>query len=163
MSNIIFLKIDGEETYAWVTEISQRIRNIFRIEFKNEYENIFYKDVETGRWIEEDLGYTALADEVGNQISNFVFNTIHVPKLLVWHTEIIEGKYFRFGFISHVHGEQILYEIYNAEKKYLYTLAENSAGNDWQVLSNRPSLITEKEKKFIEQIIQVLPQYAEQA
>jgi hypothetical protein len=163
MSNIIFLEVDREETYAWVTEISQRIRNIFRVVFKDGYENIFYKDVETGRWMEEDLGYTILAQEVGNQISHFMFSPIHVPKLLIWHTDIIQNKYFRFGFISHIHGEHTMYEIFNAEKKFLYTLAENNNDGDWQILSNRPSQITEKDRKFIEQVIQALPQYAENA
>ena len=161
MSNLIFLNIDGEYGYAWVTEIAQRIRNIFRVRFKNEYENVFYKDVETGNWMEEDLGYTELAREVGNQISNFMHSPIHVPKLLVWHNERIDDKFFRFGFISHKNGNHRLYEIYNSHKKFLYTLAVHNETDDWQLLSNRPHSITVKDKLFMEHVIEVLPKYAE--
>ena len=71
MSNIIYLHVDGVETFAWVTEISHRNHNMFKVSFKNEYENIFYTDVETGRWMEEDLGFTRLAEDVGKQIKTF--------------------------------------------------------------------------------------------
>ena len=55
--------------------------NIFRVCFENGYENIFYTNVENGKWIEEDLGYTLLAELVGTQI-NYYFTRFMYLKYL---------------------------------------------------------------------------------
>jgi hypothetical protein len=162
MSNIIYLEIDGTESFAWVTEVAHRHHNMFKVLFKNEYENIFYTDVETGKWMEEDLGFTKLAEEVGNQIKNFMRNPIHVPKLLTWHTQYINSRLFCFGFISLMKGNHKLYEIYNANKKYMYTLVDMD-NDEWQILGNTSSAISSIDPIFVEQVIQVLPLYSANA
>ena len=159
MSNIIYLQMDDEEVFAWVTELSHRHHSVFKVSFKNEYENIFYKDVENGFWIEEDLGYTELAQNVGSQIWNFINHPIHVPKLLVWHKEYHDSKKFCFGFTSHTKDDLRLYEIYNCQKKYLYTLAETIEG-EWQILGNQSSLLGNIDPAFVLQVIDILPYYS---
>lgn len=160
MSNIIYLTVDGVETFAWVTEISHRNHQMFKVSFKNEYENIFYTDVETGRWIEEDLGFTALAQDVGKQITTFLRNPIHVPKLLIWHTQYnMENNLISFGFFSFMKGKHKLYEIYNSNRKYMYTLVDMD-NDEWQILGNSTSIISQIDPVFVEQVIQILPLYS---
>ncbi len=160
MSNIIYLHLDGVETFAWVTEISHRHHHMFKVSFKNEYENIFYTDVETGEWLEEDLGFTALAKEVGKQVHSFIKNPIHVPKLLIWHTQhTAEDKLISFGFFGFMKGKHKLYEIYNVNKKYMYTLVDMD-NDEWQILGNSSSIISQIDPLFVEQVIQILPLYS---
>ncbi len=160
MSNIIYLTVDGVETFAWVTEISHRNHLMYKVSFKNEYENIFYTDVESGRWIEEDLGFTELAREVGKQISNFHRNPIHVPKLLIWHHQHSLGdKFISFGFFSFRKGKHKMYEIYNSNRKYMYTLVDME-NDEWQILGNSTSVISQIDPVFVEQVIQILPLYS---
>jgi hypothetical protein len=133
---------------------------MFKVSFKNEYENIFYTDVETGRWIEEDLGFTSLAEEVGKQIRTFIKNPIHVPKLLIWHSQYNqEEKLVAFGFFSFLKGKHKLYEIYNTNKKYMYTLVDMD-NDEWQILGNSSSVISQIDPLFVEQVIQILPLYS---
>ena len=160
MSNIIYLAVDEAETFAWVTEISHRNHQMYKVCFKNQYENIFYTDVETGRWIEEDLGFTSLADQIGKQIRTFQRNIIHVPKMLTWHNQYnAEDKLISFGFYSFLKGPHKLYEIYNSNKKYMYTLVDMD-NDEWQILGNSSSFICQIDPLFVEQIIQILPLYS---
>lgn len=160
MSIIIYLSVDEVETFAWITEISHRNHQMYKVCFKNQYENIFYTDVETGKWIEEDLGFTSLAEQVGKQIYTFKRNIIHVPKMLTWHKQYnAEDKLFSFGFYSFLKGKHKLYEIYSHNKKYLYTLVDMD-NDEWQILGNSSSFISQIDPLFVEQIIQVLPLYS---
>ena len=160
MSNIIYLNIDGVETFAWISEVKCRHHHTFRISFKNEYENIFFTDVETGLWIEEDLGITALAQEVGRQIIESTKKIVHVPKLLNWHIHECEGRIIHFGFFSYLKGNQKMFEIYGSNRKYMYTLVDMN-NDEWQILGNSPSLITQIDPLFIEQVINILHLYTE--
>ena len=160
MSNIIYLTVDEVETFAWVTEISHRNHQMYKVCFRNQYENIFYTDVETGKWIEEDLGFTSLANKVGKQVSTFQRNIIHVPKILTWHTQYnTEDKLISFGFYGFLKGQHKLYEIYGANKKYMYTLVDMD-NDEWQILGNSSSFISQIDPLFVEQIIQILPLYS---
>jgi len=162
MSNIIYLEIDGTETLAWVSEIVHRHHTMYKVSFKNGYENIFYTDVETGKWIEEDLGFTTLAHEVGKQIKSFMRNPIHVPKLLTWHKQYIKDKLVCFGFFNFMNGNQKFYQIYNANKKYMYTLVDMD-NNEWQILGNTSIVGTHIDSAFVRQVIQILPLYTANA
>jgi hypothetical protein len=162
MSNIIYLEIDGTETLAWVSEIVHRHHTMYKVSFKNGYENIFYTDVETGKWIEEDLGFTILAHEVGKQIKSFMKNPIHVPKLLTWHKQYINDKLVCFGFFNFMNGNQKFYQIYNANKKYMYTLVDMD-NNEWQILGNSSIIGNHIDSAFVRQVIEILPLYTANA
>jgi hypothetical protein len=158
MNNIIYLKLDGEETFAWVTELQNRNHNMFKVIFKNGYENIFFTDVESGMWIEEDLGFTSLAHEIGNQIRNFVKHPIHVPKILTWHKQVTDNNIFIFGFFNFMKDKYKMFEIYNKNKKYLYTLVEME-NEEWQILGNNSVPLQNIDREFVQQVIQILPLY----
>ncbi len=160
MSNIIYLKTEGVETFAWVTEIKSRHHCIYRVSFKNEYENIFFTDVETGLWIEQELGFTELAQEVGRQISHFESKIVHVPKILIWHHQKIEKRIINFGFYGYLKGDQRMFEIYGSGGKYMCTLVDMN-DDEWQILGNSPFLINHVDPLFIEQVINVLHLYTE--
>ncbi|MEO8769922.1 MAG: hypothetical protein ABI402_07550 [Ferruginibacter sp.] len=158
MNNIIYLMVDGVESFAWVTEIPNRHHNMFKVIFKNGYENIFFTDVETGLWVEEDMGFTQLAQDIGAQIRDFARNPIHVPKILTWHKQIVNDTVLNFGFFNFMKDKYKMYEIYNANKKYLYTLVEMD-NEEWQILGNNSLAIKNIDPIFVEQIIQILPLY----
>lgn len=160
MENIIYFNVDNTETFGSVSRISNKIHNMFRIVFKDGYENIFYTDVETGRWIEEDLGFTELASQVGNQIKRFIKSPFHVPKLLVWHKDSFENQSYNFGFFCFSKGRFKLYEIYNRNKKYMFTLVDMQ-NDEWQILGNVPASTDKINPHFIDHVIQVLPLYSE--
>jgi len=152
------MQIDGVETLAWASEIVHRHHNMYKVSFKNGYENIFYTDVETGKWIEEDLGFTSLAEDIGKQIKNFMRNPIHVPKLLTWHKQLVNNKLIWFGFFNFMNGTQKFYQIYNANKKYMYTLVDME-NNEWQILGNSSVLSSHIDSAFVRQVIEILPLY----
>lgn len=158
MANVIYMQIDGVETLAWASEIVHRHHNMYKVSFKNGYENIFYTDVETGKWIEEDLGFTSLAEDIGKQIKNFMRNPIHVPKLLTWHKQQVNNKLIWFGFFNFMNGNQKFYQIYNANKKYMYTLVDME-NNEWQILGNSSVLGSHIDSAFVRQVIEILPLY----
>ena len=97
------------------------------------YQNIFFTDVETGKWVEEDLGFTAYAAVVGNYIDQQNFRTKHFPKAISWRNILKKGKPVLFGFAYFVHGEERVYEIYHANRKYMYSLIQHH-GDDWELM-----------------------------
>lgn len=124
---------------------------IFNVRFKNGYENIFYADVENGQWIEEDLGYTLLAAKVGEQIIQRLNYPVHVPKILTWQ-QIEPGiSDKKFGYYQFRQGRDTLLEIYDQNKKYLYTLAEADA-DEWQILLGNFNALKGINLQFLERI-----------
>ncbi len=159
MSNIIYLQLDGENTFACAVEVPNRRHCMFKVTFKDSYENIFFTDVETGKWVEEDLGFTQLAQEIGIQIKSFMKAHFHVPKLLTWHNQFINGKLFSFGFFNFMKGRNKLYEIYNPNKKYMYTLVDMD-NDEWQILGNPNLTVNKLDPVFADQVIRILPLYS---
>ncbi|MBX2938776.1 MAG: hypothetical protein KF880_01750 [Ferruginibacter sp.] len=152
--------IQQEPLTARIVPETGRIQQLFRVMFSNGYENIFFKDVESGRWVEEDLGFTELAAQVGMAALPFSKQPIHVPKMLLWHHEDYMGHYVKFGFYAYTKGEQRLYEVYHHNKKYLYTLVLNETG-DWQVMDARSTKIPYLDQAFLDAVVHILPQYEE--
>jgi hypothetical protein len=159
MSNIIYIvNTEGKESIAWITEIPHRHHAMYKVEFESGYENIFFTDVESGGWIEEDLGFTALAIQVGKEIQKLMRNPFHVPKALTWHKQYENNKLVSFGFIHFMKGSHKMYEVYNSNKKYMYTLAD--MGNDeWQIMGNATLAIHRIDAAFVQRIIQIFPLY----
>lgn len=160
MSNIIYLELEGMETFAWITEIKSRHAAMYKVSFKNEYENIFFTDIETGEWIEEDLGFTKLAAEVGKQIYLLSKKIIHVPKMLIWHTQQSDQKLISFGFYSYLKGNKKMFEIYSPNRKFMYMLIDMKK-DEWQIIGNSSSVLNQIDPLFVEQVINILNLYTE--
>ena len=159
MNSIIHLDSDGEEVAALVTEIPHKQHAMFKVILESGYSNIFYTDVETSNWVEEDLGYTELAEKVGDGIFRGMHRTIHVPKMLNWHTSGNNSKSVTFGFFNFMHGNQKMFEIYHANRKFLFTLQQHTE-DEWQVLGSDYINVNSIDPIFVEGIIKVLPLYA---
>jgi hypothetical protein len=159
MNSIIYLQSDGKETIAWITEIAHRHHVMYKVEFESGYENIFYTDVETGNWIEEDLGFTQLSRQVGEEIKKIMRNPIHVPKILTWHKQYVGNRLVAFGFFSFNKGSHKMYEIYNSNKKYLYTLVDMN-NQEWQIMGNSNVILNNIDPEFVEHITKILPLYS---
>jgi hypothetical protein len=158
MSKTITLQYYGEEITAMAIEIQNRHHHMFKVVFDNGYENIFFTDVETGQWLEEDLGFTALAKEVGKQVKLYSGNLFHVPRMLTWHRQLINDEPICFGFFNYMKDKYKMYEIYHVNKKYLYTLVEMD-NDEWQILGNNMQVLGNIDRYFVEQVIQILPLY----
>lgn len=162
MGNIIHFQSDGKIKQASVTEVSHRHHSMFKVLFGNNYENVFYTDVETGKWIEEDLGFTQLASQVGEQIKKIMKNPYHVPKILTWHKQFVDHKLVSFGFFNFMKGRHKMYEIYSNNKKYMYTLVDMD-NEEWQILGNSNLVISKIDPIFVQQVIEILPLYSANA
>lgn len=158
MNSIIHLKQDEEEVTAFINEIPHRSHTMYKVIFESGYENIFFTDVETGKWIEEDLGFTPLAKQFGEEVRKITPLAFHVPKILTWHKQYAEGKMLLFGFISFKKDANKMYEIYNGNKKYMYTLA-NMENDEWQILGKPEELLQHTDPILLRHIIRVLPFY----
>ncbi len=60
----IEIRIDGKIQVASISEILHPVHRMFFAIMEDSYSNIFFTDVETGEWIEQDLGFTRLAEAV---------------------------------------------------------------------------------------------------
>ena len=159
MSNLIYLETDYAVSCAWVTETPYKNHSMFHVLFENEYENIFFVDVETGKWIEEDLGFTQLALNVGKAIKEFLRNPVHVPKILTWHKCMYGNKSINFGFLPYFNGNHKMYDIYGSNKKFMYTLMEMDK-LEWQLIGCHTMTESELNVDVAQKIVQVLSMYS---
>ncbi len=160
MNEILHISLDGQEAAILITEIQSRHHQMYKVTLENGYSNIFFTDVETGQWVEEDLGFTNLARQIGNQVKRLNFRPIHVPKLLNWHKLIVNDKPVSFGFFCFLHGNLKMFEIYNVNKKYMYTLAELQQ-DEWEVLNHSEVVLNNIDPSLIQHITKVLPLFAD--
>src|SRR6478735_1906555 len=109
MKKIIYLEINDALQAAVVKEIAHPRHSLFHVSFENGYENIFFTDVESGEWLEEDLGFTKLAATVGQSVNLQLSETILVHRPLVW--QKIDGLTV-FGFYNYAYEDNEIYEIY---------------------------------------------------
>ncbi|MEO5943036.1 MAG: hypothetical protein ABIP30_03725 [Ferruginibacter sp.] len=158
MDTIIHLLEGEEEISALLTDIPNRNHGMYKVTFESGYENLFFTDVETGKWIEEDLGFTQLAEQIGEEVRKFCPSLFHVPKILTWHKEYTNKKLMLFGFFNFAKGSTKMYEIYNGNKKYMYTLLETE-NDEWQILGSNTEGLENIDNYFLRNVIQILPYY----
>lgn len=158
----ITLLEEGQEIEARVTEIANRHQNQFKLSFTDGYENIFYADVETGKWVEEDLGFTSLASEAGKHLRSFMRSPFHVPKILTWQKQYINNTPVCFGFFNFLNGEQKCYQIYGCNRKYMYTLVDMD-NDEWQISGSNLSQNEQFDTRLAHRIIRILSAYTANA
>jgi hypothetical protein len=128
----IEIKIDGQEKVARVSEILHPVHHMFFVTMEDGYCNIFFTDVETGSWIEQDLGFTPLAEAIGKVLSKAIENKPVSKKHLTWHREYTPGTKIHFGFHHYIIKGYLIYEIFAANKRYMFTLVKLDIGL-WQL------------------------------
>ena len=159
MNTTIHIQHNGEMIPGNAIEVPHRQHNMYKVIFENGYENVFYTDVESGKWIEEDLGFTQLAAKIGEQIRSVLQNPYHVPKILTWHKQVNDNKVLMFGFFNYMKGHHKMYEIYDSRSKYLYTLVQMEE-RDWQILGNNNVVNGNIDPLFIQMVTRILPLYS---
>jgi hypothetical protein len=156
MNKIIYLEINDALQAAVVKEIAHPRHLVFHVSFENGYENIFFTDVESGKWLEEDLGFTKLAETVGNSVNQLRLETMLVPRPLVW--QKIDG-FTIFGFYNYNYEDNEIYEIYRPNRKFMCYLLR-TVKNDWYLLKTHSIFkCKEVDIKAVERITDILEEY----
>jgi hypothetical protein len=156
MSTTIFLQLGKENLAASVTEVNHPQHAMFHVVMEDGYENIFFSDVETGEWIEEDLGHTALAQKIGNEIEQQVKVSKPAFKQLTWHKELDDdGVLLHFGAFEYRYGKNHVYEIFRSNRKFLCYLLQTSS-DQWLLLEPYNNVISKEDIDMVERLPQVL-------
>jgi hypothetical protein len=128
----IEIKIDGQEKIATASEILHPVHRMFLVTLEDGYSNIFFTDVESGKWIEQDLGFTSLAEAIGSVLPNTNDKRTASRKKLSWHHEYTPNTKMHFGFHHYMIKGYRIYEIYSANRRYMFTLVKLDIGL-WQL------------------------------
>jgi len=121
MEHSVKLNVDGESQLVRLSEMVHPIHCMFHVQFEDGYENIFFTDVEQKQWVEQDVGCSALAQQVGRKIASlYQFNW--VTKKVEWYQENEADQLLHFGYSRNTSGGYLVYEIFAANRRYMFTL-----------------------------------------
>jgi hypothetical protein len=128
----IFLQIRDAIQSVQITEILNPVQSMVFIEFENGYGNIFFMDCESGRWVEQDLGFTRLAEIIGNELKYIIKPGAAEDREIKWIKKSINLELFHFGYSKFISGEEQRYEIFASNKRYMFSLIKK--GEDtWKI------------------------------
>jgi len=129
----IFLQLEDDVCAVKVTAIEHPYHQAYHILFDDGYENIFFTDVETGNWIEEDLGETTLAASFGTKVFLLENGSLFPPanKSLAWCKASAAEKVICFGFYTCMEGNDTVFEVYGDNHKFLYLFRRTARG--WKI------------------------------
>jgi len=134
MSYYLHFNLDSVHYSVTLTEIPHPMHCMYLAEFDDEYENIFYSDPRTGKWIEQDMGFTALAGMVCKKLEKLGALTNLPAKNIVWHHQYDKGKWLHFGYCPCFHNNHLTYEIYASNHRFMFNLAKKT-GDDWEIIT----------------------------
>lgn len=137
MDHLFFLKVENDICSAKVTKIDHPYHQMYHVLFEDGYENIFFTDVETGNWREEDLGETPLATSFGMKLYLLNGTSGVARKTLSWCRASLADEIISFGFHASNadDGDGTVFEVYGSNHKFLYTFRNN--GRRWKVYGPR--------------------------
>src|SRR5882724_1642494 len=98
MSYYLHFNLEGVNYSVTLTEICHPMHSMYLAVFDDEYENIFYSDPRTGKWIEQDIGFSALAEKVREKQEKIGVTTRKTIKNIIWHHQFDRGKWLHFGY-----------------------------------------------------------------
>ena len=127
MEHIVYLQVENDIRSARVTSVEHAHHRLYHVVFEDGYENMFFTDVETGEWIEEDLGKTALAVNFGAKLLQLHGAAIprRPNKPLLWCRTVIAGMTVNFGFRNYMENTHTIFEVYSGNHKFLCNLVKN--------------------------------------
>lgn len=134
MNHAAYLKFDNTTSKVIVEEIYNPIHQMVHVIFEDGYENVFFTDIETGDWMEQDIGFTSLAYAVGKLVCEDDSNKKSLSKKLIWYHENSGKKPLHFGFLKYHSAGNAFYAIFASNKRYMFTLFKNK--HLWKVLSH---------------------------
>ena len=162
MEHILYLKIENDIRPARVIPIAHPHHRLYRVIFEDGYENMFFTDVETGNWIEEDLGETTLARMIGAKVNKLDKRTASSRKSLAWCRASIADMIINFGFCSYTSEGVTVFEVYRDNRKFLCNLVKSRKGKWTMYGAQRPNM----ERQYTNQvqvIISIFEGMADQA
>jgi hypothetical protein len=133
MNHAAYLKFEETTSKVIVEEIYNPIHQMVHVIFEDGYENVFFTDIETGGWIEQDLGFTSLGQAVGKLICSDD-PAKKTTRKIVWYHENNGKKPLHFGFLKYHSAGNTFYAIFASNKRYMFTLFKNK--HLWKVLSH---------------------------
>ncbi len=148
-TEIIF---NGASTPVNYCEIKNRYHLMYRV-WIGDYSNIIFRDVDSGKWVEEDLGFTSFAQELGNTFLQLNLQLIFLSKPLAWMKD--RDKNLNFAFYADTWGKCKMYEIYGDNRKFKYVLLQKGI-NQWEFLNPSNSPLNNKEFAKINLMAEVL-------
>jgi hypothetical protein len=134
MNHAAYLKFEDTTSKVIVEEIYNPIHQMVHVIFEDGYENVFFTDIETGEWIEQDLGFTSLARAVGILVQDNSIEKFPIQKLAWFRESNTAVKPLHFGFLKYRSGNNTFYAIFAVNKRYMFTLFKNK--HLWKVLSH---------------------------
>lgn len=133
MNHAVYLKFENTTSKVIIEEIYNPIHQMVHVIFEDGYENVFFTDIETSEWVEQDLGFTSLARAIGMLMCGNYKET-HPAQKLTWYHETNAAKAVDFGFMKYRSGSNTFYAIFALNKRYMFTLFKNK--HLWKVLSH---------------------------
>src|SRR5215216_6096275 len=100
MNSTAYLEFENQTSKVLIQEIYHPIHQMVHVIFEDGYENVFFTDIETGDWIEQDLGNTGLAQAVGRSVEGKQ-KIAHSTIQLSWYHENTGCKPIHFGYIKY--------------------------------------------------------------
>ena len=134
MNHAAYLTFENNTSKVIVEEMYNPIHKMVHVIFEDGYENVFFTDIESGEWIEQDIGCTSLADAVGKLICENDPTKKPLTRKLTWYHEDSGKKPINFGFLKYHSAGNIFYAIFASNKRYMFTLFKNK--HLWKVLSH---------------------------
>jgi hypothetical protein len=129
----IFFQISDRIESIRITELPNPVQPMAYVEFENGYENVFYTDLETGNWVEQDLGFTQLAEVLGPQLKYILNNHSCLKKDFHWVRKSLNHRIFHFAYCNYHSEKDKVYEIFAVNRRYMFTLIRKARGR-WQIL-----------------------------
>ncbi len=129
----MYIYYNGSNTRVEISEIYHPVHLMFHAKFGDGYENIFFTDVESGRWIEQDLGFTELAGSIGEKYKSRSKGKKSVSRKLKWHFSSEGGKTVHFAYNNYSLFDLRVFEIFSPNRRYLFAMVCISR-TEWKVL-----------------------------
>ncbi len=124
---------NGRNSRVEISEIYHPVHLMVHARFDDGYENIFFTDVESGRWTEQDLGFTELAGLIGEKYKSGSKGKKSVFRKLKWHFSIVDGKPVHFAYNNYSFSSLRVFEIFSPNRRYLFAMVCISR-TEWKVL-----------------------------
>jgi len=162
MEHLLYVKIENGVQPARVIPIEHPHHRMYRVIFDDGYENVFFTDVETGNWLEEDLGETELARIIGSKVNSLESVEANSRKSLAWCRASIADMVINFGFCSYTLDGITVFEIYRDNKKFLCNLVKNKKGK-WTMYGAQRPVMEHQYTNQVQVIISIFEGMADQS
>lgn len=150
MEHTIRLNVDSKIQSVLLSEMVHPIHCMFHALFEDGYENIFFADVESGEWVEQDMGFTNLAAMIGKKIENLYYFDWEKKEITWFEEEEEQGRHLHFGYhVDHSAGYRV-YEIFAPNRRYMFTLVKLQS-HVWQ-LFKIPGSGWEYDEVYVQQV-----------